>query len=1274
MPSPPLSIVQSLSPRVAVLASDDVTDSCAANGCSGLDELLRPWEGGTERVQIMSSTLTPTVHPTFPLRFVSYSSVYGAPGNASPAPEIVVDLISSCVGKHQPDEEQHYSVTRALLLNSRPLAPHETFNHPVGVLFAISTSTPDAMATLTRMYGQAVGTGAQAAPWMDGVQVLKFFVVVHDVSKKGPDLEQAQELLGQVKKSYGPHSTLLVINSREQTGITPPLESPDLTAHAGVAPLDLAAAEDPCALSQLYASTMSSLTLSPMAAAAHEAGVDGGKTRRRYAAKLSVDDVQALIALVRELVVQSLVPWMEARVREWNEAYQTNRRGLTGRLFGAGRKLFSSRPASPTPSNTHHGYNAVKGYYAASSVEALARRLADFAFMLRDYRHASGVYDSLRKDYAQDRAWRYAAAATEMYGLALLLGQNFFMPNTPPSTRVSLTTMQHTEVSSWLEQAVATYQSRGGTTQVQLDALRITVLYYEAWKAINEWRGVGAALVRAAGEADEVPCAVIIEEAAATDVRGAKRRGGKRRQAFHLVMAARRYEKAGLKQYSRRCLEEAASLLRDAHWGAVRDRVEHSLGRQAYTLGESDVAVVHFLKLLARDDLATPGTQGMVLEDLAQAYEQLALNPEQLAAAADKLRLPTPVFDVKKTSIVLAAEGSGAGRKAAWATLDARVLAHWDRKGKKPASVLPDARRIVAAVGEELTVELVATNPLNTPIVLADLTLDLEGDGVSSTRDEVALDPHESRQISLTVTPRAAGTLSVKSARFTFHRFLPTTQSLERRGRRLHATKAQRVTPTYAPDTTLTVHVEGSTPRVAAHIIGVPDAVLAGEVVDAELRLRNSGAQPVEDVQLLTSHYGVISLFDSVPSPVPNAIAPNRPFSVHAGIIQPGQDVAIPIRFSYPTPGRLELLALATFSTADGTAGAAKIAHTADIRPVVSISSEVRPARNGWFVSLDVANHADVPLQIEPPVPVSEYFSSTVLGGGATLHPNQRVRCVLSVKPGNFSGDLAQSALVTNLGKLLRGEDLSPVSPTTVSVKVPPGFLASRRAHRLSFAGEHLPALPTDMVPKLLPLFDPLDLDVAFPWTAGDRHGVACAHAIRPTPAFSLVEGLREDVGPAKRTMYEETGRLRRALADSVLEGVYADEGDPVSVRATVAGAVRGRLSCAFDDGLVLPITLTIENRSPALPARWTLRLPPPRYPSSVLYTGALEHRGTLPPGGSMNVETGVWVTEPGLLQLGGWEVERETGEPESSEDERWTPRASWAGVEHGPLIEVVRA
>jgi hypothetical protein len=83
--------------------------------------------------------------------------------------------------------------------------------------------------------------------------------------------------------------------------------------------------------------------------------------RKLYAAKLNAEDTQRLAALVRELVVQSLVPWMEARVREWNEVYLANRRGITGRLFGAGRKLFGSRPASPAPGTAAAGYNTAKG-------------------------------------------------------------------------------------------------------------------------------------------------------------------------------------------------------------------------------------------------------------------------------------------------------------------------------------------------------------------------------------------------------------------------------------------------------------------------------------------------------------------------------------------------------------------------------------------------------------------------------------------------------------------------------------------------------------------------------------------------------------------------------------------------------------------------------------------------------------------------------------------------------------------------------------------------
>lgn len=39
------------------------------------------------------------------------------------------------------------------------------------------------------------------------------------------------------------------------------------------------------------------------------------------------------------------------------------------------------------------------------------RKLADYAFMLRDWKLAHSTYDIVRKDFANDKAWKYAAGA-----------------------------------------------------------------------------------------------------------------------------------------------------------------------------------------------------------------------------------------------------------------------------------------------------------------------------------------------------------------------------------------------------------------------------------------------------------------------------------------------------------------------------------------------------------------------------------------------------------------------------------------------------------------------------------------------------------------------------------------------------------------------------------------------------------------------------------------------------------------------------------------------
>jgi hypothetical protein len=103
---------------------------------------------------------------------------------------------------------------------------------------------------------------------------------------------------------------------------------------------------------------------------------------------------------------------------------------------------------------------------------------------------------------------------------------------------------------------------------------------------------------------------------------------------------------------------------------------------------------------------------------------------------------------------------------------------------------------------------------------------------------------------------------------------------------------------------------------------------------------------------------------------------------------------------------------------------------------------------------------------------------------------------------------------------------------------------------------------------------------------------------------------------------------------------------------------------------LVLPVTIELQNRSPHLALRWILNLPPPSE-TGTLYVGNLSARGTLEPGANTEVQTGVWVGEPGLVAMGGWQVERETGEHVR---EAWSPRMAWGGAWGAQSVEVLQA
>jgi hypothetical protein len=162
---------------------------------------------------------------------------------------------------------------------------------------------------------------------------------------------------------------------------------------------------------------------------------------------------------------------------------------------------------------------------------------------------------------------------------------------------------------------------------------------------------------------------------------------------------------------------------------------------------------------------------------------------------------------------------------------------------------------------------------------------------------------------------------------------------------------------------------------------------------------------------------------------------------------------------------------------------------------------------------------------------------------------------------------------VDNLGKLVDNQPDSiastshPDVPSTLDASVLGPYSSSRTTHKLSTLSEQFPPILSDIARSIFPLLDPLDLDLIISWSIPEtqRTGHYFLHGLRLSPVFSQVEDLRRKIekailggGKQTRTMYEETGRLRKLLLDSVLDGVLAKEDDPIVVRGFVVGANAG--------------------------------------------------------------------------------------------------------------------
>lgn len=425
-PGDPLNLIlRAFVPHVTICSSEDTDAMMSDKGFKdGLWELLRPFgERIQGRVSIRDSTGISRPVDDFSIRFTQLGSNIehpdpaiatqnGSQGGTARDRKVLAD-VETLVERHLTFAEESYangphfgistrqgldidaaSPYHALymrrLLSGIPIAPHETFAHPVCCVVAISSRNETPIEELRRLYEETNSGSRKLPPWVDG-EYLRYYVLIHD--EENDDITRSMGFFDQMKRHLGPHCHLLRLRSSqsiETDDDSIPLPRSDwMTADEELA--EIKRSED---------------------------DVDFEDPTRH----IFESDATAIRTFIREMVTQSIIPTMERHVSVWNDQVASKRKGLAG-TFSSLTKRFpfgSTRSSLGGSSGVKEAYDPA-GFYHAQAPDAILRKLADYAFMLRDWKLANSTYELLRAGFANAKAWKYQAAADEMAAVSLLL-------------------------------------------------------------------------------------------------------------------------------------------------------------------------------------------------------------------------------------------------------------------------------------------------------------------------------------------------------------------------------------------------------------------------------------------------------------------------------------------------------------------------------------------------------------------------------------------------------------------------------------------------------------------------------------------------------------------------------------------------------------------------------------------------------------------------------------------------------------------------------------
>lgn len=337
---------------------------------------------------------------------------------------------------------------------------------------------------------------------------------------------------------------------------------------------------------------------------------------------------------------------MERAVATWNEQVLARRRGISGRFMSLSKRwtFGSSRTSSASSTaSSNSNYDSLQGFYRPDASEALMRKLADYCFMLRDWKLALSTYDILRSDFQNDKAWRHYAGAAEMAAISALL------INGPLSAKT-----RTDNIDTFIEAASYSYTDRQRSAApyyaLRTLALSLELLRLRGSSAADDaarW----ASRILEAGLVGAVGAALFTERISACySIRpgvGAFRLGSRRRKAaLWAVLAAENWWRLDKALQAEKCVETALRLygVHGEHTGGTAVKLPFA---QMQTYIDELRQQILGLRLSNRGLLDADAEAGADIEGnlvVEEATESLDKSPR--AKRKSLIGVPAPPIDV----------------------------------------------------------------------------------------------------------------------------------------------------------------------------------------------------------------------------------------------------------------------------------------------------------------------------------------------------------------------------------------------------------------------------------------------------------------------------------------------------------------------------------------------------------------------------------------------------------------------------------------------------